>query len=188
MSHPKKPRLLPRLFEGAGYMMCLLQWLWVMILILPALLESGLITSLLPKVTEHHASQHIATGPPSPVLILVGGIVTILMLALSVFVLLKFPSTVAKTGTAITHKSADAIVPVVTHHKVLPAKKRRLITGRVLFYIKLLLVLVPLAACFAVPIDAHFSRTLVVFIGSFLATIALSLFGLEHATRLVQSR
>lgn len=176
------------MLAGTGYVVCLLQWLWIVILTLPILLDSGWLSSFVIPENQLPPAEEIKSETVSPLLVAIGGGITILMLALSALIIFKLPSKVVQTGTVITHAAADAIVPLVTHHKRLPAKKTRILTIRVLLYIKLALVLVPLIVCFFVPIDTTFNRDLVVFIGSSLATIALSLFGLEHAFLYIQSR
>ena len=187
-SQNQKPAFLPRFLAGIGYMLCLLQWLWVIILVLPALLDSGLLQSLAPPPVEQVQEQSASSEASSPLLIVLGVAVTAVMLIVSVIVLIKFPIKVAQTGNTLTHKAADAIVPVISNHKKLSAKKKWILTQRIMFYVKAVLVLIPLTACFLVPYDASFSREIVVFVGGVLATLAMCFFAFEIATVFIQSK
>lgn len=182
MTRAKKSPLLPRFLAGSAYFVCMLQWLWIIILVLPTLIDSGLLASFAPPRVEKPQVAIVDDTSQSPLLLITGGIVTLLMIVLTIYILIKFPSKVAQNGSTIAHKAADVIVPVVSHHKPISPKKRRTLTARVLFYVKLALVLAPVLACYLVPETNTINADLIRFIGSILAMIAVGLFALEYAT------
>ena len=61
----------------------------------------------------------------------------------------------------------------MTHHKRLPAKKRRIVSRRVKLAIQLSLCLLPLAASLFLPPYEEISRQIIIIIAAYLATFGI---------------
>jgi len=174
MATHSKRALLANIFGTLGYLSCLFQWLFVALLYLPLLLDNEQIKGfLLPEPTKDSAPI-VAAGAPSPLLIGFAIIFTVFMLGLTIFLLLRAPITIARTGKTATTKTAGAIVPLVVHHPLSPAKKRRL-TTQLVKAVKLALILLPFALAFislvvstTLPFDIIMFGSAVLTIGSLL--------------------
>mgnify|MGYP003296723568 CR=1 FL=1 len=143
-------RVLYRLFLALAYIIISLQWLWVLTLGLPLIIEAGLFDSFAqsapptPSVSESPAEF-------SPIVAIAAGVVTLVFLALTIVIFFKLPKVITDTGEKIIQQSAEAIVPVITQHKKLPAKKRRIVSRRVTRVLQIILIIVPLVASLFVP-------------------------------------
>jgi hypothetical protein len=98
---------------------------------------------VLPEKSTQPVQTMQFTMPPVAALV-IGGIVTVLVMALTVYILLKVPAAVAQKGQKLTQTPANALVPIVTHHKKISAKKRLQISARLVVMAKLLLIATPL--------------------------------------------
>lgn len=140
-----------RLLLGLFYIFVTLQWLWVAAVGLPAVVSGDTLDSLL---TFQQPSQPLPDSTPasfSPVLTVVAGVISLLFLVITLYILVRLPKAIAKTGDVIVHRTTDVLVPVITHHKPLPVKKKRSISAKVTVYIQLLLVVLPLVVSFFIP-------------------------------------
>lgn len=134
-------------FGGMAYFVCLLGWFWSTILYLPTLkilLEQFM--SYYPKAASE-TNVPIQTGEPNEIVALIGIIVTLVMIALTIYILIKLPFTIAKTGKKITHEPAEMIAPLVNRyqHKKDTPKQRRILVYRLTMIFKILLVTLPVA-------------------------------------------
>lgn len=167
-----------------GYVACLLQWLWAMIILLPSMIESPIFKFFVPDTTE--------TPPPvvqpTPSSEGIPAIITVIALLLGVAIVIgtiyvmfvKLPRSVAKTGEKVTHTAATVISPVIIEHIHVPAKQRRTIPMLVIVVTKLLLVFLPLGLLlFAQGIEVAMSFDLIMLIGIFLFSWAFILFALQ---------
>lgn len=103
-----------------------------------------------PMDTPAEPVQTVATsGPPSVMLVIIAGIVTAVVIAATLYALIKLPAAVAKSGQKITQTTSAKIIPIVTHHAKLTPKKRRRLTARVIADLKLAICIIPiiLSAC-----------------------------------------
>jgi len=140
MANYSKRALLANTFGTLGYISCLFQWLFVALLYLPLLLDNEQIKHFLLPEEVKETAPIVTAGPPSPLLIGFAIIFTIFMLVLTVLLLVRAPLSIARTGKKATTKTASAIVPLVIHHPLSPAKKRR-ITSQLVKAIKLTVIL-----------------------------------------------
>ncbi|MEO7904687.1 MAG: hypothetical protein ABIR91_02740 [Candidatus Saccharimonadales bacterium] len=126
------------------YLTILLQWMWASLPFLPQILHT--IESM--QSTTNSPVEPILTAapstPPSMITVTFGSIVIIAIIVATIYAFIKLPSTIIKSGDAVTRVATTRIIPIVTHHKVLPAKKQRQITARVQFYVKLSLCILPI--------------------------------------------
>ena len=161
------------LLAGIAYIACVFQWLWVMMIALPPLVKSGAFDSLMSKGD----SAPVIKAAPIVVTPLVGfiiGAVTVAMIVITVYVLLRLPKTITKTGETIVQHTAHAVMPIVTHHKPLLAKKRRLLSMRLKLIIQLTLTIVPLLISLLLPSFQDISKDIIIFIAALLAAVSLA--------------
>lgn len=165
-----------------AYGTCLLQWLWLIILALPLLEESGLLELLVPSQPAPEPVQPAEPSEPSLLIMFIAITISTAILVLTVYVLAKLPAAIGKTGSKITRKSAELSVPVVTRHQPVPPKKKRIITARLVVAFKLLLTVLPLTCIFFVrDIDTlPVAFSVVLTIAAVLAAFTACLFALQY--------
>lgn len=158
-----------RFLLGLFYVFVTLQWLWVAAVGLPAIVSGDAMSSFLTfqQPTEPQPTN-TAIGF-SPVLAVTAGVITLIFLVITIYILVRLPKTIAKTGDTIVHRTADVLVPVITHHKPLPIKKRRIISAKVIVYIQILLVLLPLAISFFIPSIETVTSRIIITLSAWLA-------------------
>lgn len=172
-------------FGGLGYLSLCFQWLWVGAALLPSLLENESIrTFLIPD-----PSQPIITSQPlestlSPILLLLSIIITVVVVLVSAIILIRLPIAIAKTGKKTVQSTAEAIIPVVTHHHKLPARKRRILTAKIIKYIKFTLCILPILLLFIFIsfVTSQISNELLVLIEAILTIGSLLWFSLQYLT------
>lgn len=172
-------------FAGLGYSANILQWMWTLILLLPPIVMSDRFSFIFPDPsTPRTDAITVTAAPPSPLMLLVLIVVTVLLVIFTLIVLARLPVTIARTGTRTTEKVASQLTPIVTHHKPLPAAKKKQLTIRIVKLIQLLLVIVPFGLLgFTQIIDVPLATSLVWIVGGFLAPWPLVWFSLYHYTQ-----
>ena len=157
-------------FLALAYMAVTLQWLWVLTIGLPPLIETGIFESFSPpKQTEQPVAPEM--NGLSPILAVVAGIITLVFLSITIIVLIKLPKTISNTGSTLVHKATEAVIPVITHHQKIPAKKKRELSHRIMIVFQLALVAIPLTASFFLPplqtITSQIITTLAIWLAAF---------------------
>lgn len=176
-------RVVANIFGTLGYGSLLIQWLWVALLYGPLLLDQPVAKLLLPSDVPSKPAEPIAVVAPSPSIFIVAGVITIVVVALTVYVLAKLPKVIGETGQRITQDTATALVTVATRHRPLkPVKKRRL-TSRVVAGVKVALSVVPLLAVLpAVLLPAlPLSYDIILVVAAASAIMTVGCFGLQYA-------
>lgn len=170
--------ILAKLLLATSYILLVLQWLWTLLIALPPLIKSGAFDGLnSPTVqTPFIQAQPLA---PSPLVLTIVGLITLIILIVTVIVLIRLPKTIMHTGERVVHQAAEAVIPVLTHHKPLPAKKRRLLSRRVTLAVQLFAALLPPIASFFLPSFDELTPQIITSIALFLA--AISVFGFVTA-------
>lgn len=167
-----------------GYVACLLQWLWMVILLLPSMVESPVFKFFAPNRVETPPPVVQPTTPSEGI----PTIITIIALVLGVAIIIgaiyvmfvKLPRSVAQTGEKVTHTAAAVISPVIVEHVHIPAKQRRTVPTLVIVAMKLLLVFLPLGLLlFVQGVDVAMSFDLIMLIGIFLFSWAFLFFALQ---------
>lgn len=168
MTNQRIRRFFAQAFLVIAYLLVTLQWLWVFAVGLPPLIDAGMLDTFIP--TEPVETKSV-THPVelSPVIAIVAGAVTLLFLALTIVVLIKLPKTISTTGDKIVQQSTNALIPVITHHKKLPAKKKRLISRRIRKGIQVLLLALPLAISFLIPPAQTITSQMIITLATWLA-------------------
>ncbi len=178
MPQTLKPLLLNTL-GALGYLFCLLQWLWTVALFLPLILKSDFMKQFThPPV----APTPVVSQPAdmSPIGLVFVAAVAVVMILLTIYIVVKIPAVVGKTGSKLTHKATAVAFPVVTQHKKLPKKRRLQLTARLLLMTKLSFCLVPLGVlCLANTQTGDVTRDIALVIGAVTALFSLTLFGLQ---------
>jgi hypothetical protein len=144
MNRSRLQRIAARLFLSAGYLTGALGWLWALLVTVPSLIKSGALDSLM--ATSAPAEPVVATSPieTSPLAWVIIGAVTLVILAITVIILIRIPRTIVHSGEQLVNHTAKVVVPVIAHHKPLPAKRQRMLSRRVVLGLQLILSVVPL--------------------------------------------
>lgn len=172
MSKPRVQYTISRIILAAAYLSCVLQWLWVLVLGLPPLIDSGaldMLTTPPPPTPEFTTPE---SSDPSPMAWVAVVIVTVIMLAVTVFVLIRLPRSIARTGERMLETTTEAVLPVITHHKQLPAKKRVVLSRRIMLSIRLLLTLLPFIISLFLPTPGELTHQIVTTVALWLAIIS----------------
>jgi len=176
-----KRLLVVNILGGLGYISCILQWLWVALLYLPLLLSNDIFKSfILPEKPTQPIQAVQLTMPPLAALV-IGSIVTIGMIVLTVYILVKVPATVTKKGQKITQAPANALVPIITHHKKISAKKRLILSTQLIIATKLTLITIPLLISLgAYGIPSQVQPIVIIVIAGFFASGSLLWFTAQY--------
>lgn len=167
-----------RMLLGIAYLSCTLQWLWVMTIGLPPLIETGSIDFLLPTAPVPDSS-YVQAQQFSPLMLVFAGIITVAMLVFTAIVLYRLPKTVAKVSHNIVHETTDIILPFATHHKKIPAKKKQALSRRIVLITQIAASLLPLLIAFFLAPYGELSKLLIVIVALFFAAVSVSAFVLS---------
>ncbi len=167
---------------GAAYVFCLLGWFWSAILYFPALkLMLDKFAPYYPDVARE-SNLSMQVGGTNVVFALGGIVITLAMIGLTIYILAKFPITLAKAGKKIVHNPAEIIAPLITKHKHQKdtPKQRRIIAYRLTMLFKILLItLPPTLTIFSQLIDQPLDINISVIISSSLSAVAGMFFVLQ---------
>lgn len=147
------------IFGTLGYLSIILQWLWLVVIVAHPLLSSDF-SLFLP---EQHTAPAIApvASNPSPVVIGFVIFLTILIFAITFYILWKLPKGIGLQGARATKRAATVLVPVITHHKKISKKRRLRVSYQAVLGIKLFLICVPIVGLiFAQPINGLDARAI----------------------------
>lgn len=166
-----------------GYFSCLLQWALLLLPFLPGMLDSGVFRTFMPS----GPSETVVSAPSPPVLpnwlvFIVVAAIVLAVVAATVMALARLPRAIGQAGQSFTRTAAEHVIPLVTHHATLPEKKRRALTARIVFNIKLAVLALPLIIALVVPLpDASISRQLLLVVVALAAGWSLLLFCVQAA-------
>lgn len=181
MTRSKLKSALINVIGALGYLFCLLQWIWTMVIFLPLLLDSDLMRQFIQKPVVQEPVVAQSVGISTAGIIFAVGVV-IVMVILTIYVIIKMPTTVGKTGSKITHKATALALPIITNRKKVPKKKRLQLTARLLFITKITLSLVPFCLVYFIDnYDSSLDRDIVIIIAALSAFCAIGLFCVQAA-------
>lgn len=142
MLHFSKRLFIVNLLGALFYLGCLMQWMWSLLPFMPGIIQ---FTEMLrtPADTPAEPVVPIIALAPSPITTILSVAVVVIVISVVIYILIKAPATVGKTGQKLTTKASDYIVPAVSHHKKLSPKKRQRLTARVIVYLKISLSVLP---------------------------------------------
>jgi len=140
---------LANLFEKIGYFVVFMEWLFLVGIYLPGFIDSGLGRLFFPRgeAPPPQAQHSVATSTSSGITIASATALSLCLIGLVVYAVLK------KYIPAVTHVSrktlevtAEKTVPIVVHTPLpkISKRKRRALTDRILFWVKLGAATLPL--------------------------------------------
>lgn len=172
------------LLGAFGYLFCALQWLWAM------LLYFSLINSLFLLISANSTKINIdktpaAVGPSVGIpFIAFSVIIIVVMLALTIYVIFKVPSTIVKTGKKLVNETAEDIMPLLlkAQHKKDTKKRHLKLTSLLVLIIKIGLLITPLALSLLSRFleKQMFDYNVVIFISLWLAGFSFISFCLQY--------
>lgn len=147
----------------------------------PALLENEHIENIFLPAPNQEPPLTSPAESLSPFMVYASIVISVLVIILTIFVLLKAPITIAKTGKAVTTKAAGSTLPLISKKKQLPQEKKKLLTAELIKLTKVALVLIPTIASIcgfllALPLPYE----VILFVSTVLGIAALILFALQY--------
>lgn len=177
----KTKKRIVSLFGALGYFSLIIQWCWTMVIFLPLLLRSDVKSLFVPDQTVHHTQAVATLGGPAILWTIVGIIVTVIIVIVSAVVLIRLPLKIVQSGEKITHQTAKAVLPVITHQKQLPPARQKRLTAQLVKYIKFAACLLPVCLLLGVFfIDSPLPREIVITVGCALGIGSLTWFSIEY--------
>ena len=170
-----------KILLGIGYISLIFEWLWVVVVGVPPLIKTGAFDILMAPADTSTTipTEAVAISPFTTIAV---GAITLILLAFTVVVLIRIPKAIVETGERIVHQAAEVVLPVVTHHKPLPAKKRRVLSMRVMRSIQISAVALPALISLILPANEELSRPIIITITLWLAALCLLSFFAAWAT------
>ncbi len=171
-------RGLSALLLGIAYFSCLLQWAWLLIVGLPQLIKTGVLDGLVNTPTPQPV-RTAASSDLSPATLAFVGIVTLVFLVITAIVLIRLPKAVTKTGQRAVGQATELVVPAVTHHKKIPAKKRRELSRRITLLIQIAVTILPFLLSLLLPPFGEINRPVILTMAGLLASVSFICFSIS---------
>ncbi|MCX6728495.1 MAG: hypothetical protein NTV39_01880 [Candidatus Saccharibacteria bacterium] len=171
------------LLGAFGYFFVSLQWLWVV------LLYSSLIIGLAKMMKTDTVTQ---TAQPtvnidltsSVPMIIMTAVITFVMVALTLYILIKIPSTLIKSSKKVVRTAAEGAAPLVlqVQNKKVTTRSRLKLTPFLIIIMKLILIFLPLILAFASQFIEKqiFDFFISIYIGVLLACFSLLFFVFQY--------
>lgn len=145
-SHLRHPLVLKTL-AVLGYASCIFQWMLATVPYLPSLLKSDVfhtdVTSDIPRVMPQPSPIATPSLLPDWLIVALAVIIAVAMVVFAVISIASLPKMIGTTGQKVTHRAAEHITPIIVHHQKVSPKKRRMLTARVVFDLKLAATTIP---------------------------------------------
>lgn len=172
-----KPKIMHMLIN-AGYLIVFFEWLWALLLYLPSILDSNAWQAIFP--THELPAQVVRTtsvAPVSPVVYVTAILFSSILLFLVGFIIVhRYVPAVTKTSDKVLRKTTERVVPALAGHKKQTAQKKRQITERTIFWLRVVSALLPLGMFTSNPIKMPLDRALGILAGAIIALTALVCF------------
>ena len=172
-------------FGSFGYLLCSLQWFWVVMLYFSVIQSMALLVS-------PHAGKQVEQPPgftfalPGPLEAIILTIVAATMVGVTLYALIKIPMSIVKTGNKVVRTTAETVAPMVINvqHKKDTKKFHAKITSRLILAIKLLLIIIPLAFTMASGLleKQSIDYSIAMIIGCGLACFSTVFFAVQYAS------
>lgn len=131
-------------FGSLGYFFGFLEWFWAVMLYFSVLKAFTLFVS---PSADRPIEQpiNVSFTPPSPIEGVIIAVITVVMVLVSTYVLIKMPSNMVKTSNKVVRKTTDSVAPLIMRAQHAPdtKKARAKITAKLMVGIKLLLIVIP---------------------------------------------
>ena len=126
----------------------------------------------------------VITQSVNPLTFVVGSIILITVIAITIFVIVKMPSTIAKTGQKIVRKSTESVIPIILNIQNKKESKRnkiKLSFGLILIF-KTLLIIIPVILTYTSQFikDSTFDFYIAMYVSIFLLIISIVSFGIQY--------
>lgn len=132
---------------GAGYITMLVQWAWLGVVMLPWVLGQPIFEAPEAAPVTVRPAQTGEQFSAGSAIMAVG--VTVIMIGVTIYILSKLPGYAVAKSSSIVHEAHHIVVPKVTPHTRLSARKKITLSSQTLFIIKLVLSLLPFVGLFA---------------------------------------
>lgn len=166
-------------FGALGYISMIVQWLWVLVILGYPLLLHNDFSFLLPRPSAASPPAPIDYGWFTPYATIIVIAVTVLTLCATLYVLVRMPYTVGRRSSGVVRKTAEVLIPVITH-RPLTKKQRYRLTYRVTWWVKILLVLSPLLLLVFASSETGIDQRAVGMVGMFCAACSALYFCLQR--------
>lgn len=172
------------IFGALGYLACATQWLWGVLLYSNGL--QSYLTSVTPKVEKPvvHYSVSVVDANTSLLFLIFGAIVTIIIIGLSIYFVVRTPSVIVKTATQVVHRTTETITPAILHmeHKKDTPTNHKKTAAIIKLTLKAILIVIPfvgsvISSYTAMPL---FSHTTVLYSSAGLLVVTLALFTIQY--------
>lgn len=176
---PKQKRTwLVNALGGIGYFTIALQWFWALIILgYPLFLQ---LSTSRPDTSSAPQMPTLELNLPTEVSIGITIIITVIMVVVAIISLILMPKALSSTTKKVTLTATDALIPVVTQHKKVSAKRRRILTYKMRLGLKVALWLIPFLAIYLAPRHTPLAFEIVTVIAWFLAGVTLLNFCLQY--------
>jgi hypothetical protein len=172
------------IFGALGYFLCLLQWFWAAILYLSIIQTVATITTpdATHQITQYPTPEITLSGP---VLWTIVGIITILMVAITIYAFVKVPFGAVKASSKAVHRTAEAMAPaaIKAQHKKDTKTLRMKITPQLVLIFKIILIAIPVGLTFTSLFlkEQQVSYAIAISIGVGLALLTTFSFSIQYA-------
>lgn len=130
---------------GFGYIGAGIQWIWSSIPLIYPLIATDIFQNYVmpatPTQTMTAAAPSFSLSPGVELLLLVFAV--IFSVVTIIYAIIAVPKSFGKAGKVVTTKSANVIIPAITHHQKISKKRHRSLLERISWSIKAGLVLIP---------------------------------------------
>jgi len=171
-------------FGSLGYLNVTLQWAMLAVFYLGFIKSLSFFDVSPPEPTVKPAPVVDAeVGGPSLLMIVFAAIIVVFMIMLSIYVFIKMPSTLAKTGRQAVQKTAERTTPLVLklRHKKDNPKNRKTIKPSLVVAIKSFIILVPVVLAYTSQfVEQSLDFDLVMVVSLFLTGLSIAVFGLQY--------
>lgn len=164
------------------YLTCLFQWAWSALPYMPGIIQFlDMFQSKPDQPVSHVNAPSLISSAPTPLVWIIGTLITIAILSLTIYILIKLPISIAKSGQKLTQKTTSYILPAVSRHVKLTPKKRQRLTARIIIDIKIALSVLPviLGLCVYFLPESALGYELTAFIVAVLGISSLCLLSLQ---------
>jgi FtsH-binding integral membrane protein len=144
-----------RLLARAGYFTVFVEWFLLLALYVPRFFESELGKAVFPTTKPQPVQPQpveVTVYEPSVVATAMFTVVALGVVALVVYVVfMRYVPAATKTAATVAQVATEKAVPVVARKPLerIPPRRRKALTARVLFWVKMALTVAPLALVYA---------------------------------------
>jgi len=167
---------LARILVAIGYFSVVTQYFWMLLIVLPGLIESGILDTLF---SSDQPKVPVFELPPIEMSPLVWMCIAIIMAGLligTVIAIVRTPKSVLHAGDLIVHGTVHKAVPVITRHQKVSKKRRLQLDHRAVLATQMLLALIPLILSLFLPEIKDVSKEVVLIVSALLAVLSVAAF------------